>query len=82
MNYALLSNDNGFLNFNPHFFTQRTLVARFQMNETHPPSVQTDRKPVLSVMGLLALLGDIQVQGISGQIWIVNPQVLRIKVHF
>ncbi|XP_071792677.1 alpha-L-iduronidase-like isoform X1 [Asterias amurensis] len=61
VNYALLSNDNGFLNFNPNFFTQRTLVARFQMNLTHPPSIQTIKKPVLSVMGLLALLGDTQV---------------------
>ncbi|XP_022096558.1 alpha-L-iduronidase-like isoform X2 [Acanthaster planci] len=65
VNYALLSNDNGFLDFNPHFFTQRTLVARFQMNETHPPSIQTVRKPVLSVMGLLALLGETQVQVVS-----------------
>lgn len=34
MNYSLLSNDNGFLSFYPHQFTQRTLVARFQMNST------------------------------------------------
>lgn len=66
VNYALLSNDNGFLNFNPNFFTQRTLVARFQMNLTHPPSIQTIKKPVLSVMGLLALLGDTQVDVLSG----------------
>ena len=26
--YALLSNDNGFLSYNPFFFTERTLTAR------------------------------------------------------
>ena len=34
INYTLLSNDNGFLSFYPHQFTQRTLLARFQMNFT------------------------------------------------
>ncbi|KAL8591064.1 hypothetical protein ACOMHN_037297 [Nucella lapillus] len=34
INYTLLSNDNGFLSFHPHHFTQRTLLARFQMNQT------------------------------------------------
>ncbi|CAL1537818.1 unnamed protein product [Lymnaea stagnalis] len=60
-NYALLSNDNGFLSFYPNQFTQRTLVARFQMNQTHPHYVTFVRKPVYMVMGLLALLGDRQV---------------------
>lgn len=57
MNYSLLSNDNAFMNYYPHYFTQRTLTARFQMNNTKPPHVQMVRKPVLTVMGLLALLG-------------------------
>ncbi|XP_077332228.1 alpha-L-iduronidase isoform X2 [Lithobates pipiens] len=56
MNYSLLSNDNAFMNYYPHYFTQRTLTARFQMNNTKPPHVQMVRKPVLTVMGLLALL--------------------------
>ncbi|XP_063963644.1 alpha-L-iduronidase-like isoform X2 [Lytechinus pictus] len=60
--YTLLSNDNGFLNFHPYYFDQRTLVTRFQMNETKPPSVQTIKKPVLSIMGLLSLLGEQQVE--------------------
>ncbi|XP_072177683.1 alpha-L-iduronidase-like [Diadema setosum] len=59
--FTLLSNDNGFLNFYPSYFDQRTLVARFQMNKTTPPSVQTVKKPVLSLMGLLSLLGERQV---------------------
>ncbi|KAM3610942.1 uncharacterized protein V6R79_010971 [Siganus canaliculatus] len=61
MNYTLLSNDNGFLSYHPHQFTQRTLTARFQVNDTQPPHVQVLRKPVLTVMGLLALLGETQV---------------------
>nr|XP_006011505.1 PREDICTED: alpha-L-iduronidase [Latimeria chalumnae] len=61
INYTLLSNDNAFLNYHPHYFTQRTLTARFQMNNTKPPYVQMVRKPVLTVMGLLALLGEMQI---------------------
>lgn len=62
INYTLLSNDNAFLSYHPHQFTQRTLTARFQVNNTQPPHVQMIRKPALTVMGLLALLGDTQVQ--------------------
>ncbi|XP_071338265.1 alpha-L-iduronidase isoform X2 [Trachinotus anak] len=61
INYTLLSNDNAFLSYHPHPFTQRTLTARFQVNNTQPPHVQLIRKPVLTVMGLLALLGETQV---------------------
>ncbi|KAM6221284.1 alpha-L-iduronidase [Rhynchocyon petersi] len=56
IHYALLSNDNAFLSYHPHPFTQRTLTARFQVNNTRPPHVQLLRKPVLTAMGLLALL--------------------------
>ncbi|KAM4807543.1 alpha-L-iduronidase [Rhinophrynus dorsalis] len=61
MNYTLLSNDNAFMNYYPHYFTQRTLTARFQMNNTKPPHVQMVRKPVLTVMGMLALLGEVDI---------------------
>ncbi|XP_029458207.1 alpha-L-iduronidase isoform X2 [Rhinatrema bivittatum] len=61
VNYTLLSNDNAFMSYHPHFFTQRTLTARFQMNNTKPAHVQLVRKPVLTVMGLLALLGETQI---------------------
>ncbi|XP_053757780.1 alpha-L-iduronidase isoform X3 [Panthera pardus] len=59
--YALLSNDNAFLSYHPHPFTQRTLTARFQVNNTRPPHVQLLRKPVLTAMALLALLGLVYV---------------------
>ncbi|XP_067043099.1 alpha-L-iduronidase-like isoform X1 [Acropora muricata] len=59
--YDLLSIDNGFMNYDPVFFRQRTLLARFQMNYSHPRKVEFVKKPVLSVMGLLALLGDLQI---------------------
>ncbi|XP_075879171.1 alpha-L-iduronidase isoform X2 [Nelusetta ayraudi] len=61
VNYSLLSNDNAFLSYHPHAFSQRTLTARFQVNNTQPPHVQLLRKPVLTVMALLALLGETQV---------------------
>ncbi|KAL2091698.1 hypothetical protein ACEWY4_011513 [Coilia grayii] len=61
INYTLLSNDNAFLSYHPYPFSQRTLTARFQVNNTSPPHVQLLRKPVLTVMGLLALLGETQV---------------------
>lgn len=57
VNYTLLSNDNAFLSYHPFPFTQRTLTARFQVNNTRPPHVQLIRKPVLGALGLLALLG-------------------------
>ncbi|XP_029656065.1 alpha-L-iduronidase [Octopus sinensis] len=58
INFTLLSNDNAFLSYYPHQFTQRTLLARFQMNNTKPPHVQFVHKPVYSAMMLLAYLGD------------------------
>lgn len=57
--FALLSNDNAFLSYHPHPFSQRTLTARFQVNNTRPPHVQLLRKPVLTAMGLLGLLGEL-----------------------
>nr|XP_036272997.1 alpha-L-iduronidase isoform X2 [Pipistrellus kuhlii] len=59
---ALLSNDNAFLSFHPHPFAQRTLTARFQVNNTRPPHVQLLRKPVLTAMALLALLDGEQLR--------------------
>lgn len=55
--YSLLSNDNGFLNYSPHYFTQRTLNARFQMNNTSPQYVHLVKKPVYAAMVLLSKLG-------------------------
>ena len=60
-NYSLLSNDNAFLSWYPHQFTERTLTARFQMNNTKPPHVQFIKKPIFTVMSLLSLLGEKQL---------------------
>lgn len=54
----VLSNDNAFMNYSPYYFTQRTLLARFQMNNTTPAHVQFIKKPVYIAMGLLSMLGD------------------------
>lgn len=51
-----ISHDNSFLNFYPNFFTQRTLLARFQMNNTKPKHIQFVQKPVFSALGLIANL--------------------------
>ncbi|KAL3863772.1 hypothetical protein ACJMK2_005507 [Sinanodonta woodiana] len=60
-NYKLLSNDNGFLSWYPYQFTERTLLARFQINTTQPPHTQFIRKPGYDVMGLLSLMGNKQI---------------------
>lgn len=76
INYTLLSNDNAFLSYHPFPFTQRTLTARFQVNNTQPPHVQLVRKPVLTAMGLLALLGESpQVRLLPALVWMFVPSV-------
>lgn len=60
-NYTLLSNDNAFLSWYPHQFTQRTVLARFQINTTYHNYTHFFIKPVYAVMGLLSLLGETQV---------------------
>uniref|UniRef100_A0A182JDP4 Glycosyl hydrolases family 39 N-terminal catalytic domain-containing protein n=1 Tax=Anopheles atroparvus TaxID=41427 RepID=A0A182JDP4_ANOAO len=55
--FRFLSHDNAFLSYHPYEFEQRTLLARFQMNETEPPHVQFVTKPVYSALGMLAMLG-------------------------
>lgn len=57
-NLESLSHDNAFLNYFPHIFTQRTLLARFQMNNTASPYVKFVRKPVYSALGLLSSVGE------------------------
>ncbi|XP_066510173.1 alpha-L-iduronidase-like [Hoplias malabaricus] len=83
INYTLLSNDNAFISYYPHQFTQRTLTARFQINNTHPPYVQLLRKPVLTVMGLLSLLGEKQVETqVFGGSHVNNTVGILSSVHF
>lgn len=59
MNLECISHDNAFLSFYPHQFTQRTLLARFQMNDTVPPHTQFFQKPVYGALTFLSNLGKI-----------------------
>ncbi|XP_058461976.1 alpha-L-iduronidase [Malaya genurostris] len=58
-NLESISHDNGFLSYHPFEFDQRTLLARFQMNQTKPKHVQFVAKPVYSSLGMLANLGPV-----------------------
>lgn len=57
-NLESISHDNSFLNYYPHIFTQRTLLARFQMNNTTPKHVQLIEKPVYTALGMTSYLGE------------------------
>ncbi|BES89105.1 Glycosyl hydrolases family 39 [Nesidiocoris tenuis] len=50
----MISNDNGFLNVFPEFFSQRTLLTRF--NSTSPDSNQFIKKPVYIATGMLSFM--------------------------
>lgn len=56
-NLISISHDNAFLSYHPYEFEQRTLLARFQMNETKPYFVDFIQKPVYAALGLLSSLG-------------------------
>ncbi|GIY49355.1 alpha-L-iduronidase [Caerostris darwini] len=56
INFDLLSSDNAFLSYFPNQFTERTLLARFQVNNTSPNYVEFVRKPVYAAFGLLSKL--------------------------
>lgn len=56
-NLISISHDNAFLSYHPYNFEQRTLLARFQMNNTEPPSLNFIQKPVFAALGLLSSLG-------------------------
>lgn len=51
-----ISHDNSFLSYHPFEFEQRTLLARFAMNESHPKSVRFIQKPVYASLGMLSAL--------------------------
>lgn len=55
-NLESISHDNSFLSYHPFEFEQRTLLARFSMNETKPKTVQFIQKPVYAALGLLSSL--------------------------
>lgn len=53
-----ISQDNAFLSYHPFEFSQRTLLARFQMNLTKPhPHSEFIQKPAFAAMGFLSNLG-------------------------
>ena len=66
MPFGLLSFDNAFLNYNLNssslnVFDQRTMVARFQMNNSKPYRAETIRKQSINAHALMGLLGDQQL---------------------
>lgn len=52
-----ISNDNGFISYHPYEFYQRTLLALFQLNQTHPVEIHFIEKPVYAAIGMLVNLG-------------------------
>lgn len=54
--FESISHDNSFLSYHPFEFEQRTLLARFAMNQTQPKSVQFIEKPVYAALGMLSAL--------------------------
>ncbi|KAI1293508.1 Alpha-L-iduronidase [Halotydeus destructor] len=63
--FGLLSNDNAFLSYFPHQFDQRTLLARFQMNNSQANYTFFIKKPIYAATGLLGLLGNKLLQSES-----------------
>lgn len=51
-----LSHDNAFLSYHPYEFQQRTLFARFRMNESKPVATELIQKPVYAALGMLSQL--------------------------
>lgn len=73
--FSCLNHENAYLSNFPHQFTQRTLLARFQVNNTSPPFVQFVKKPVFLVYGLMGLLGD---QLLQPSVTLANESNVRI----
>lgn len=70
-----ISHDNAFLSYHPFEFEQRTLLARFRMNLTHPPHVQFIQKPVYGVLGMLGHMAELaseQITGSKGSVCVVS----------
>jgi len=53
-NFRMLSNDNAFLSFTPNYFTQRTMFARFQVNDTSEPFSVLIRKPIYEGLAMMS----------------------------
>lgn len=54
--FESISHDNSFLSYPPFEFSQRTLLARFMINNTHPKTVKFIQKPVYAALGMLSAL--------------------------
>lgn len=81
VDFQLLSNDNAFLSFFPNQFTQRTLLARFQINNTLDKHVQMIKKPVFASTMMLNLLGNHLIRHtINGSRETIN--VIATKTQF
>lgn len=65
VHYKMTSNDNAFLSYAPHYFTQRTLLAAFTMrNSTGKPFTLFVRKPIYELMSMLGQMrGNVSVAG-------------------
>lgn len=59
LNLESISHDNAFLSYFPNQFTQRTLLARFQMNNTVPVHTQFFLKPVFLALSMISNLGNL-----------------------
>lgn len=51
--YQMTSNDNAFLNYAPHYFTQRTMLTTFSVNTTNPSFSVNVRKPIYELWTML-----------------------------
>ncbi|XP_055384565.1 alpha-L-iduronidase [Condylostylus longicornis] len=58
VNLESISHDNAFMSYHPYEFNQRTLFARFQMNNSRVPYSQFVAKPVYVALGMLGHLGE------------------------
>lgn len=55
-NLESISHDNSFLSYHPFEFEQRTILARFAMNNSHPKTVHFIEKPAYAALGMLSSL--------------------------
>lgn len=53
-----ISHDNSFLSYHPFEFEQRTMLARFVMNNTQSKTVYFIQKPAYTAMGMLSSLAN------------------------
>lgn len=57
-NFESISHDNAFLSYHPFEFEQRTMLARFVMNQTLSKTTYYIQKPVYAALGMLSSLAN------------------------